>query len=81
MTANTTNKNTVRFFDSWGRLWQTCTPNCVGVQNFGPTGYAFEIECAPEIPKEMTQWAFYKLSDRVLRSQDEFGFDLLLGEV
>jgi len=76
MTATDTTTTTapVRFFDDWGRLWQTCTPNCVGVQNFGPTGYAFEIESAPEIPKGMTQWAFYKLADLVVRSEDELGW-------
>jgi len=40
-------KPIVCFFDSWGNLWETCSPEDERAEAFGPTGAAAPCPCGP----------------------------------
>jgi hypothetical protein len=79
------NTNTTRFFDSWGALWVTCSPDHPDAQAFGPAGAARratdeELQALGLACADRSARALARLAGMLVPAQDDTEFDTLTVE-
>jgi hypothetical protein len=73
-------KKPVRFFDSHGGLWETCSANDPEAQAFGPQGAAKEISAEKaglELNQVETIYSAAKRAGRVIKKEENTDWELL----